>query len=96
VGVLLTWQVVSIGVRWRPSLTAAIVTQLVTSRCTIRVRPCSPGGPGGWYSPCGGAVGDQPGDGEDGLLEGVAAPGPALQGSPLLGFGDGVLDADPG
>jgi hypothetical protein len=26
----LTWQVSSIGVRWRPSLTAAIVTHLVT------------------------------------------------------------------
>ncbi len=35
-GVLLTWQVVSIGVRWRPSLTAAIVTQLVTRTLACR------------------------------------------------------------
>ena len=36
VALLLTWQVSSIGVRWRPSLTAAIVTHLVT-RSTPRM-----------------------------------------------------------
>ena len=36
VGVLPTWQVLSIGVPWRPSLTVAIVTHLVT-RLTPRV-----------------------------------------------------------
>jgi hypothetical protein len=40
VALLLTWQVSSIGVRRRPSLTAAIVTHLVTrSCCTLGAAP---------------------------------------------------------
>src|SRR6266568_1320802 len=51
----------------------------------------------GWlvWLPRGGAVGDQRGDGQSGFLEVLAASDPALQGPPLLGFGYGVLDADP-
>ena len=50
---------------------------------------------GRWWSARCGAVGDQPGDGQGGLLEVVTASGPSLQWPPLSGFGDGVLDADP-
>src|SRR5712664_1966971 len=67
----------------------------LASRCTIRVRACWPGGSAGVWLPCGGAVGDQSGDGQGGVFEVLAAPYPAVQGPPLLGFGDGVLDADP-
>src|SRR5215469_9005855 len=51
----------------------------------------------GWLLglPGSGALGDEVGHGQGGFLEVVAASGPALQGPPLLGFGDGVLDADP-
>lgn len=44
--------------------------------------------------PHGAAVGDQPGDGAGDGCEMLAASDPALHGSPLLGFGDGVFDAD--
>lgn len=45
--------------------------------------------------PSGGAVGDQAGDGQVGLVVVLAAPDVALQGPPLLVLGVGVLDADP-
>src|SRR5262249_48908758 len=67
----------------------------VTSRCAIGVGSCWPGGLAGVWVPCGGAVGAQSGDGQSGFLEVLTASGPALHGPPLLGFGDGVLDADP-
>src|SRR6266851_2324742 len=41
------------------------------------------------------AVGYQPADGEGCVFEVFAASGVALQGPPLPGLGDGVLDADP-
>jgi hypothetical protein len=43
----------------------------------------------------GGSVGDQSGDGLSGVVEVFAASDVTLQGPPLLGFGDGVFDADP-
>src|SRR5690242_19910503 len=67
----------------------------LTSRCTIGAMACWPGGSAGLWLPFGGAVGDQPGNGQGGVFEVFATPGPAVQGPPLLWFGDGVLDADP-
>jgi len=43
----------------------------------------------------GGLVGDEAGDGVDGLGEQVAAAGEAWQDAPPLQLGDGVLDRDP-
>jgi hypothetical protein len=56
----------------------------ITSRCTIRVRPCWPGVQLAGSPRCG-AVGDQPADGQNGFLEVLAAPDPALQGLHCLG-----------
>jgi hypothetical protein len=64
-------------------------------RVGARLWPGRPGLAGWWLLPGGGAVGDKSGDGQSGFLEVLAASGPALQGPPLLGLGDGVLDADP-
>ena len=45
--------------------------------------------------PFGGAVGDQAGDGQEGLVEVFSSSEVALEGSPLLVLRVGVLDADP-
>ncbi|MFG1711006.1 hypothetical protein ACFLIM_48395 [Nonomuraea sp. M3C6] len=58
-------------------------------------RACLPGRPGWLSLPHGAAVGDEPGDGAGGGGVVLAAANPALLGSPLLGFGDGVFDTDP-
>jgi len=51
--------------------------------------------PVGWGGlPLGGAVGDQPADCQEGLLEFVTSSGESLEGTPLLELGVGVLDAD--
>jgi len=45
--------------------------------------------------PFGGAVGDEPGDRQEGLVEIFSPPEVALEGPPLLVLGVRVLDADP-
>ena len=67
----------------------------LTSRCTIRVGSCRPGGLAGVWLPRGGAVGDEPGDGQEGLVEIVTSSEVPLEGAPLLEFCVRVLDADP-
>ncbi len=64
-------------------------------RCTIGAGAYWPGGLAGGWLPRGGAAGDKSGDGQSGFLEVLAASEVALQGPPLPGFGNGVLDADP-
>jgi hypothetical protein len=49
----------------------------------------------GWWLPLGGAVGDQAGDGQVGLVEVVAGSEEPLEDAPLLVLGVGMLDADP-
>jgi hypothetical protein len=45
--------------------------------------------------PLGGAVGDQPGDRQEGLVDVFASSEVPLEGAPLLEFCVRVLDADP-
>ena len=53
------------------------------------------GGLAGWLGlPLGGAVGDQPGDRQEGLVEVFASSGESLEGAPLPELGVRVLDAD--
>ena len=49
----------------------------------------------GWWLPLGGAVGDQAGDGQVGLVEVVAASEEPLEDAPLLVLGVGMLNAAP-
>jgi hypothetical protein len=49
----------------------------------------------GGESAAGGPVRDEPGDGQVGLGVVLAASDPALQGPPLFGLSDGMLDTDP-
>lgn len=67
----------------------------VTTWCAIEVGTCWPGGSADGWLPVGGAVRDQTGDGQVGLVVILVASDPALQGPPLLLFGVGVLDTDP-
>jgi len=67
----------------------------VTALCAISGGPCWPGGLAGVGLPFGGAVGDQAGDGQEGLVEVFSSAEVALEGSPLLVLCVGVLDADP-
>jgi hypothetical protein len=46
------------------------------------------------FSGCGGAVGDEPGDGAVGVGQAVAAVGPARQLLPAFVVGEGVFDGD--
>ena len=53
-------------------------------------------GPAGWLGlPCSSAVGDQPGDRQEGLFEVLSSSEVALEGAPLLVLGVRVLYADP-
>ena len=67
----------------------------LTAWCAISGGPCWPGGLAGVGLPFGGAVGDQAGDGQEGLVEVFSSSEVALEGSPLLVLCAGVLDADP-
>ena len=72
----------------------------LTTWCSIGFRASSGGVvvrlAGDARLPGGGAVGHERADRLDGLGQVLAPAGPALQGSPVLAVGDGVLDADPG
>jgi hypothetical protein len=66
----------------------------ITTWCAISAEACWLGESSCWGLPLGGAVGDQAGDGQVGLVEFFASSEVALENAPLLVLCVSVLDAD--